>query len=257
MILNRTRIIDSRITLIVLALIVLVLSLSLGLPRVLAQDFNFNLSDISDNSSFNLKSLLSSFKAVNGTYKNPDYGFEIVFPPGWVGTEFSGPFGKIISTSPFQLGMNPNGLSAMSIMFLDNRNNTALATISNLTNPLEVTTSQGSGSDSIGQPRCKSLSFSPVTINGIKGEEGTYTCENIMPGIGQNASVRAMGFTFATKDNSLILISFTGSQNLYEKEFPKFEDSVKTVKVNNPGDISTSETYKVYKKALSQQFDNW
>jgi hypothetical protein len=251
MIVNRTRMIDSRITLIVLALIVVVLSLSLGLPSVLAQDFNFNLSDITDNSSFDLRSLLSSFKAVNGTYMNPDYGFEIAFPHGWVGTEFSGPFGKIVSTSPFQLGTNPNGLSAMSIMFVDNRNNTALATISNLTNPLEATTSQGS--DSIEQPRCKSLSFSPVTINGIKGEEGTYTCENIMPGTGQNASFRAKGFTFATKDNSLILISFTGSQNLYEKELPKFEDSVKTVKLNNPGDISTSETYKVYKKALSQQ----
>jgi hypothetical protein len=246
MIVNRTRIIS-----IVLALIVLVLSLSLGLPRVLAQDFNFNLSNITDNSSFDLKRLLSSFKAVNGTYKNPDYGFEIAFPQGWVGTEFSGPFGKIVSTSPFQLGTNPDGLSAMSIMFVDNRNNTALATISNLTNPLEATTSQGS--DSIEVPRCKSLSFSPVTINGIKGEEGTYTCENIMPGTGQNASVRAKGFTFATKDNSLILISFTGSQNLYEKELPKFEDSVKTAKINNPGDISTSETYKVYKKALSQQ----
>ena len=252
MIVNRTRIIDSRITLIVLALVVLVLSLSLGLPRVLAQDFNFNLSDITDNSSFDFKRLLSSFKAVNGTYKNPDYGFEIAFPQGWVGTEFSGPFGKIVTTGPFQPGTNPNGLSAMSIMFIDNRNNTALATISNLTNPLG-TASQGSGSDSIGVPRCKSLSFSPVTINGIKGEEGMYNCENIMPGNGQNASVRAKGFTFATKDNSLILISYTGSQNLYEKELSKFEDSVKTIKINNPGDISTSETYKVYKKALSEQ----
>jgi len=195
--------------------------------------------------------LLSSF-TVNGTYKNPDYGFEIAFPQGWVGTEFSGPFGKIVSTSPFQLGTNTNDFSAMSIMFVDNRNNTAFATISNLTNPLG-TASQGSGSDSIEAPRCKSLSFSPVTINGIKGEEGTYNCENIMPGNGQNASVREKGFTFATKDNSLILNSYKGSQNLYEKELSKFEDSVMTVKINNPGDISTSETYKVYKKALSQQ----
>ena len=254
MIANRTQIIDSSITLTVLALIVLVLSF--GLPRVLAQDFNFNLSDITDNSSFDLKRLLSSFKAVNGTYKNPDYGFEIAFPQGWVGTEFSGPFGKIVSMSPFELGTNPNGFSAMSIMFVDNRNNTALAMISNLTNPLEVTTSQGSGSDSIEEPHCKSLSFSPVTINGIKGEEGTYTCENIMPGAGQNTSVKAKGFTFATKDNSLILISYTGSQNLYENELPKFQDSVKTVKMSNPGDISTSDTYKAYKKALSQQLSN-
>ena len=255
MISNRTQIIDSSITLIVLALFVLVLSF--GLPRVLAQDFNFNLSDITDNSSFDLKRLLSSFKAVNGTYKNPDYGFEIAFPQGWVGTEFSGPFGKIVSMSPFELGTNPNGFSAMTIMFVDNRNNTALAMISNLTNPLEATASQGSGLDSIKEePHCKSLSFSPVTINGIKGEEGTYTCENISPEAGQNASVKAKGFTFATKNNSLILISYTGSQNLYENELPKFQDSVKTVKISNPGDITTSDTYKAYKKALSQQLSN-
>ena len=78
------------------------------------------------------------------------------------------------------------------------------------------------------------MSFSPVTINGIIGEEGTYTCENITPGTGQNASVKAKGFTFATKDNSLILISYTGYQNLYENELPKFQDSVKTVKIEQP-----------------------
>ena len=74
-----------------------------------------------------------------------------------------------------------------------------------------------------------------------------------MPGDWSKCQRQAKGVTFVTKDNSLILISYTGSQNLYEKELPKFEDSVKTVKINNPGDISTSETYKVYKKALSQQ----
>jgi hypothetical protein len=256
MILNRTRIIDSSIILIVLALIVLVLSLSLGLPRVLAQDFNFNLSDISDNSSFDLKDLLSSFKAVNGTYTNSDYGFEIAFPKGWVGTEFSGPFGKIVSTSASELGTNADGLSAMSVMFIDNRNNTALAMISNLTNPVGAATSQVSGSASIEEPRCKSVSFSPVTINGIKGEEGTYNCDNMMSGTGQNASVKAKGLTFATNDNSLILISFAGSTNLYDKELSNFEDSVKTVKISNPGDLSTSEIYKAYKKALSQQLNN-
>ena len=250
MIANHTRIIDSRITLVVLSLIVLVMSL--GLPSVLAQEFNFNFSDITNNSSFDLKRLFSSFKQVNGTYKNPDYGFEISFPQGWVGTEFSGPFGEIVSTSPFQLGANTTDFSAMSIMFVDNRNNTALATISNMTNPL-ATTSQGSGSDSTEAPRCKLISFTPVTINGIKGEEGTYNCENIMLGTGENTSIMAKGVTFATKDNSLILISYTGAKNLYEKELPKFEDSVKTVKIDNPGDVSTSETYKVYKQTLSQQ----
>lgn len=251
MIANYTRIVDSKIILVVLSFIVLVISF--GLPGILAQEFDFNLSDNTDNYGFDLKRLLSSFKPVNGTYKNPGYGFEISFPQGWVGTEFLGPFGEIVSTSPFQLGANTTDFSAMSIMFVDNRNNTALATISNLTNPLEATTSQSSGSDGIEAPRCKLLSFTPVTINGIKGEEGMYNCENIMLGTGENASIRAKSITFATKDNSLILISHTSSQNLYEKELPKFEDSVKTVKIDNPGDVSTSETYKVYKQTLSQQ----
>src|SRR6476620_1571926 len=173
MVTNHTRIIDSRITFVVLSSIVLIMSL--GLPSILAQEYNFSLSDITNNSSFDLKRLLSSFKPVNGTYENPDYGFEITFPQGWVGTEFSGPFGEIVSTSPFQLGANTTDFSAMSIMFVDNRNNTALVTISNMTNPL-ATTSQGSGSNSIEAPRCKLITFTPVTINGIKGEEGTYTC---------------------------------------------------------------------------------
>jgi hypothetical protein len=78
----------------------------------------------------------------------------------------------------------------------------------------------------------------------------------MMSGTGQNASVKAKGLTFATNDNSLILISFAGSTNLYDKELSNFEDSVKTVKISNPGDLSTSEIYKAYKKALSQQLNN-
>lgn len=228
--------------------------LSSAAPRALAQDFNFNFSDITGNTNLDLKSLLSSFKPVNGTYNNPDYGFEIVFPQGWEGSEFSAPVGKIASVSSSELGMGIADFSAMSVMFIDNRNNTALSMISNLTNPVGAATSQGS--DNIGEPRCKSLSFSPVTINGIKGEEGTYTCENVMSSTRSDANVRSKGFTFATIDNSLIFISFTASQNIYDKDLPKFEESVKTIKISNVGDISNSATYNEYKKALSQQTNN-
>lgn len=231
-----------------------VFALSFGLPRAYAQESDFNFSDLSGNSNLDLKSLLSSFKPVNGTYNNADYGFEIVFPEGWIGSEFSAPFAKIASVSSSEQSPNMVDFSAMSVMFIDNRNNTALSTITNLSKPMGAATPQSS--DGAEETRCKSLSFSPVTINGIKGEEGTYICENVPLGLGSNASAKTTGITFPTNDDSLIFVSFTASPNHYDKDLPNFVQSVKTIKLSSPGDLSSSPTYKEYKKVLSQQAGN-
>jgi hypothetical protein len=118
----------------------------------------------------------------------------------------------------------------------------------NLTSPIGASTSEGEE-----EAKCKGLSFSPVMINSIKGEEATYTCETVNPATGSNRSINTLDVTFATKDDSLIFISYYASKNLYENELPKFEESLKSVKISNPGDISSSATYSEYKKVLSQQ----
>jgi hypothetical protein len=225
-----------------------VLTLTLGVTRVTGQDFNFNLSQLTGDQGMNLKNLLSSFKPVNGTYSNPDFGFEIVFPQGWKGTEFSDASGKVASVSSGDRKLGSADFSGMGVKFLDNRNNEAMSTLTNLTSPIGASTSEGEE-----ESKCKGLSFSPVMIDSIKGEEATYTCETVSPATGSNRSINTLDFTFATKDDSLIFISYYASKNLYENDLPKFEESLKSVKISNPGDISSSATYSEYKKVLSQQ----
>jgi hypothetical protein len=236
-----------------LALLSFVLISSSGL-QTFGQDSDFNMSDLVNNSTSDLNKLLASFKPVNGSYSNPDQGFEIIFPQGWEGTEILVPFGKVVSASPLAEALNATDMSkfsAMSIVFVDNRNNTALSAISDLSNPADNATAS-QDSKYIEAADCGSLVFSPVTLGGIKGEQVTYSCEDIPMGLGSNVSAKTKGITFATIDDSLIFVSFSASPNVYDSDIPKFEQSLKTVKISNPGDILNSQTYQEYKKLLDQ-----
>lgn len=213
----------------------------------IGQAFNINLSKLTGDKGMNLKGLFSSFKRINGTYVNPNYGFEIIFPQGWKGTEFSDPSGNLASVSSSERKLGSTDFSGMIVKFLENRNNEAISTISNLTSPIGPSASEGVGA------KCRGLSFSPVTIGSIEGEQATYVCEIMNPITGSNKSIHSLSSTFATKDDSLILISYYGSKNQYDINLPKFEESLKSVKITNPGDISSSATYSVYKKVLTQQ----
>lgn len=218
-----------------------------------AQDFS-NFSGTVDNFSSGLESLLPSFKLVNGSYSNPDHGFEIIFPQGWAGTEISVPFGKVVSAGSLDIAMNTSEFSAMNILFLDNRNNTASEAIANLFN-LTDTPTVATVQDPVNMEgsQCDPPSFAPVTINGIKGEQVSYKCEDIPVGPKSNMSVKTKGLTFVTNDDSLIFVSFTASPDVFDQDIPKFEESIKTVKISNPGDISNSPTYNEFKKLLMRQ----
>jgi hypothetical protein len=225
-----------------------------SLPQTFAQNSNFNMSDLAANSTSDLTELLASFKPVNGSYSNPDQGFEITFPQGWEGTEILVPFGKIVSVSPLAEALNATDMSkfsAMSIVFVDNRNNTALSAISELSNPANNATATQNAKYTEAED-CGSLVFSPVILDGIKGEQVTYSCEDIPMGAGSNTTAKTKGITLATNDDSLIFVSFSASPNVYDLDIPKFEQSLKTVKISNPGDILDSHTYQEYKKLLDK-----
>jgi len=225
-----------------------------GGAQTFAQNSDNNMSDIAGNASSDLTSLLASFKPVNGSYTNPDQGFQITFPQGWMGTEISVPFGKVVSASPIAAVLNTTNMSnfsAMSIVFVDNRNNTALSAISDLSKASDnATISKNAKYTEVGD--CGSLVFTPVTLGGIAGEQVTYFCEGIPMGTGTNISAKTKGITFATEDNSLIFVSFSASPNIYDLDIPKFDEALKTLKISQPGDIRDSHTYSEYKKLLDR-----
>ena len=56
-------------------------------------------------------------------------------------------------------------------------------------------------------------------------------------------------YAFATKDDSLIQVSFFGNSNSgFDKYLPQFEDSIKTLKISNPIDIQSSQIFQEYQK---------
>lgn len=50
----------------------------------------------------------------------------------------------------------------------------------------------------------------------------------------------------------LLTVSFISGPDTYDKNLPKFEESVKTIKILNPADVSKSAIYNTYKNALDQ-----
>ena len=91
---------------------------------------------------------------------------------------------------------------------------------------------------------CNEFQSQSVTINGISAEQLTADCID-EKGINTKAKV----YVFATSDDSIILTGFySNSNNEYNQYLPLFEESIKTIKITNPGDIAKSEMYKKYKE---------
>ena len=104
-------------------------------------------------------------------------------------------------------------------------------------------TNNNPSSDSI-LDSCNDFQTEPITVNGINAEQIIADCidEN---GIYTKAKI----YAFATSDDSIILTGlYSDSNNEYNQYLPLFEDSVKTIKITNPGDIAKSESYKKYKE---------
>jgi hypothetical protein len=91
---------------------------------------------------------------------------------------------------------------------------------------------------------CKELPASFVTINGFKAEQRSGDCTGEE---GSNAKIKA--YTFATADGTFILLAFSSdSINDYNRYLPQFEESVKTIRISQPGDVATSELYQKHKE---------
>ena len=80
----------------------------------------------------------------------------------------------------------------------------------------------------------------------------TFICANLAF---SNANMKVKGYTIAKADDSLIAISLAGTEDAYTKELPKFEESVRTIKLPDAADISNSAAYNEYKKILNK-FNN-
>lgn len=221
-------------------------------------------------------SLFSSFMTdVNGTYTNPDIGFQIDLPTGWKGKEINFLIKSVFAApgeiNPLELeGEDFQDLATfMTILGIDEGTFNTIEGFSKLpalgeggvgeeetllqgSDPLNTTTTPFGNTD---VPSCTFSQPSFVIINGINAEERSGECIDEEGG-GTNPKTKS--YAFATQNNSLIVLGFYGnSTGAYDQNLPFFEESVKTINISRPADIAASEIYNRYKELVeSQQLSN-
>ncbi len=243
------------------------------------QDLNFSEFPEFDefSQSDDLSSFFSSFMTeVNGTYINPNIGFQVDLPIGWKGIEinfliksvFAVPGGtnlELLEEEDFQ-----EPATFMTIQGIDQESfNELESLVSELPalgeggevgggDPLGATTSPF-GDNAVS---CSYSQPSFVTINGINAEERVAECideegEELVGGV---TNLKTKSYAFTTQDNSLIVLGFyANSTGAYDQNLPLFEESVRTISISRPADIATSEIYNRYKELLEveqQQLSN-
>ena len=198
------------------------------------------------------------FPDVNGTYVNPELGLQIDLPTGWTGKEISFIMNSVIA-SPHGVDLESveEPGTAMTIQMINQE------TVNELANLAQSFGSGGAGNESqmasdplaiggVEGEQCDELPASFVTINGIKSEQRSASCTDEE---GTTSKIRA--YAFSTADDTIILLALvSNSTSEYDQYLPLFEESVKTVKISEPGDIATSELYRKHKEMERQQNNN-
>jgi hypothetical protein len=217
---------------------------------------DMNFSDSGLESSFGIAS--PEYPDVNGTYVNPKLGLQIDLPTGWTGKEISFIMNSVIaSPQGVDLESVEEPGTAMTIQMIDQE------TVNDLANLAQSFGLEGAGNDSqmasdplaiggVEGEQCDELPASFVTINGIKAEQRSASCTDEE---GTSSKIRA--YAFSTADDTIILLALvSNSTSEYDQYLPLFEESVKTVKISEPGDIATSELYRKHKEMERQQNNN-
>jgi hypothetical protein len=209
---------------------------------------------------------------VNGTYMNPNIGFQIDLPPGWNGKEINLLVYSVIAAPGDanlleQLALEEPS-TYISIMGIDQEAINILENVSELVSSrgtaggIEEETLLRGNSDPNGTNSttpfvdnntlsCTYLQPSFVTINGINAEERLGEC---IDGGGAGTNAKTKSYTFATQNNSLIVVGFyANSTGTYDLNLPLFEESARTISISQPAEIATSEIYQRYKQLVEMQ----
>ena len=266
--------------------LVLIITPTLMTTTALAQpDQNFSefpeFDDFSQSEDFTpFSSSSSSFMTdVNGTYVNPNVGFQIDLPTGWKGVEINFLINSVFAVpgeTNLELLKGGGGgvgedfqvpASFMTILGIDQETFNTLESIVSQFPALggggvgeEEVLPEGSG-DPLGTSpfgdSAVTCTFSPpsfVTINGINAEERVGECTDGAEGGGVGTNAKTKSYAFATQDNSLIVVGFFGnSTTIYDQNLPLFEESVRTISISQPADIATSDIYNRYKQFVEMQ----
>jgi hypothetical protein len=191
----------------------------------------------------------SGITAVSGTYSNDKIGFQINLPSGWTGEQLKFLVNMaIVSPEGYQIAEPAKPDTIITVSGIDAIAFQALADLAQKIaesgaiqdlSQLDLTgVSSGHGAIS-----CIKISSSPTTINGIPAEEIEQDCND------EGVKAKGKGYVIGTEDNSFIALGFySSSVGKYDQYLPVFEESVKSIKISKPGDITKSDAFNKFKE---------
>jgi hypothetical protein len=199
----------------------------------------------------------SGLTDVVGTYVNPDIGFQVDLPKDWKGKELKF-LADLVFASPNEISLSEAETLPGTLMTISGTDQETFSRLAEFAS-LAGAGGQGGGMAQAGSPldivsasgnniSCNNLPSSFVSINGIKAEQISQECKDE-----EGTDLKGKGYAFSTQDDSLIVIGFLSNSTAeYDQYLPLFEESVKTIKISQPGDIATSQTYKKAKELEAQ-----
>jgi len=161
---------------------------------------------------------MPSIEEISGKYVDDKVGVEIVFPPGWSGMTMGLPEGSMATVSPDGMtSMNKNSFTAMTLMTSEK--------IKSDTPPKSPIAQEKS--------TCDTPSTKPTTVGGMSATETIISCTN------EDGTTIKLKTISAETTTHWIVVSFMASASDYDTKVGEFDDSVKTLKIQNA--IATPE----------------
>jgi len=154
---------------------------------------------------------MPSMTEISGKYTDDKVGLEIIFPDGWSGITMGVPEGSMATVSPDEMtSMNENS-PIMSV----------------LTNEKAKSDTPPKSFDQQGKSKCGAPSVIAMTIGDIPATETTMSCTK------DDGTVIKLKNISAETTTHWVVVSFMANASDYDQEIDKFDDSVKTLKIQN------------------------
>jgi len=168
--------------------------------------------------SSNVYGQAPSLEEISGKYVDDKVGVEITFPQSWTGMTMGLPEGSMTIVYPGGMtAMNENSFTAMTLM----------------TNKKMKTDSPQPPFDNPEKSTCDTPSTNPTTIGGVSATETVISCKN------EDGTMIKLKAISAETTTHWIVVSFMSSASDYDAKIGEFDDSVKTLKIQNA--VATSE----------------
>lgn len=182
-------------------------------------------------------------KVISGSYENSDLALKIDLPKGWSGVEGSESLFDTDQTMKFAAIAFPKLGSITSLEDIENISALGIA-YADLEDLL-------SGDYSPSEECVTSPNLSIVAINaGLKAAEFEVECESI------DSMMKGKAYFFATEENNAVYVVYMAfSEAAYNDHLSEFEESVKTLQIENTLNLSDMSSYSATSdyKVLSEQ----